>query len=239
VSLSNAAPSGAHTITIRATDNCGSMTDASFLLDIENTAPMFTPAEPLERQQGSDAGAAVTVGTVIDAESAAGDLVVTHVAGGTATGITVGSIGNTDGTISATLAASCSATAGTVRFQVFDGGLTDTGDLQLDVTVNTDPTLGAYTATRIVEAGSAVISPDAAPADNGSVDSIDAMVLPATYTGTLEAELLTGDVSIGDAAPADSYIISVTVTDNCGETAQSDLALEVVSEEVFKDGFEE
>jgi hypothetical protein len=239
VSLSNAVPAGVHTITIRATDNCGSMTDASFLLDIENTAPMFTPAAALERQQGSEAGAAVTVGTVTDAESAAGDLVVTRIAGGTATGITVDSIINTNGTISATLAASCSATAGTVKFQVSDGYLADSGDLQLDVTANSDPTLGAYMATRIVEGGSIVVSPGAAPVDNGSVDSIEAVVLPATYTGTLEAELPTGDISIGDAAPPDSYVISVTVTDNCGETAQSDLALEVVGEVVFRDGFEE
>ncbi len=239
VSLSNAAPQGAHTITIRATDNCGSITDASFLLDIENTAPMFTPAAAVERQQGSEAGAAVSVGTVTDSESAAGDLVVTRVAGGTATGITVDSIINTDGAISATLAASCTATAGTVNLQVTDGGLTDVGGLQVDVLANTDPTLGAYLATKIVEGGSAVINPDAAPADNGSVDSIEATVLPATYAGTFEAELLTGDVSIGGAAPLDSYVISVTVTDNCGKTAQSDLALEVIIEEVFSDGFEE
>jgi uncharacterized repeat protein (TIGR01451 family) len=34
VSVSNAAPSGAHTITIRATDNCGTTTDASFNLSV-------------------------------------------------------------------------------------------------------------------------------------------------------------------------------------------------------------
>lgn len=239
VSLSNAAPAGLHTITIRATDNCGSTTDASFLLEIDNTAPIFTPAAPVDRQQGSEAGAAVTLGTVTDAESAAGDLVVTQVGGGTATGITVDSIINTDGIISATLAASCSATAGTVRFQVSDGDLSDVGDLQLDVTANSDPTLGAYVATRVAEGGSVVVSPGAAPVDNGSVDSIEAVASPATYTGTLEAELTSGDVSIGDAGPVDSYVISVTVIDNCGATAQSDLALEVVGEVVFKDGFEE
>src|SRR5207245_3457351 len=44
VSISNAAPVGSHTITIRATDNCGATTDASFTLTVNNTAPTFTPA---------------------------------------------------------------------------------------------------------------------------------------------------------------------------------------------------
>src|SRR5207237_4900268 len=34
VSISNAAPAGSHTITIRATDNCSTTTDASFTLGV-------------------------------------------------------------------------------------------------------------------------------------------------------------------------------------------------------------
>jgi len=75
-----------------------------------NTAPTFTPAGAIAREQGSAAGAAVTVGTVSDAETAVGSLVVTQIPGGTASGISVGSINNTTGTVTATLAASCSAT---------------------------------------------------------------------------------------------------------------------------------
>src|SRR5205085_276277 len=87
VSISNAAPVGAHTITIRATDNCGATTDATFTLNVGNTAPSFTPAAAISRQQGSPAGAAVNVGTASDAQTAAGSLTVTQIAGGTATGI--------------------------------------------------------------------------------------------------------------------------------------------------------
>lgn len=43
VSISNAAPSGTHTITIRATDNCGLPTDASFQLGV-GAAPPLTKA---------------------------------------------------------------------------------------------------------------------------------------------------------------------------------------------------
>lgn len=38
VSISNAAPVGMHTITIRATDNCGSFTDATFTLNVQKAA---------------------------------------------------------------------------------------------------------------------------------------------------------------------------------------------------------
>ena len=164
---------------------------------------------------------------------------VTEVAGGTATGITVGSISNSVGTISATLAASCTATAGTVRFQVSDGSLSGTGDLNLNVELNEKPTLGSYDDTLLTEGGGTVVSPDAVPTDNGSVDSISATVLPVTFAGTLGADLVTGDVTIAGASPIDSYVITVTVTDNCEATEQSEIKLEVIGEVVFKDGFEE
>jgi hypothetical protein len=238
VSISNAQPIGSHTITIRATDNCGAINDATFDLQVDNTAPTFTPAAAIVREQGSVAGAAVTVGTVSDAQTAAGSLVVTQIAGGTASGISVGSINNTAGTVAATLEASCSATAGTVRFQVSDGSLNGTGDLQLNVTPNTPPTLGNYANTTVAVGQGTVISPGAAPSDNGSVDSIAATILPVTFTGTLDADLGTGNISVGAASPSDSYIVTVAITDNCGATAEKDFALEVGGDRVFSDGFE-
>ena len=47
---------------------------ANFTISAGNTAPTFTPAGAIARQQGSAAGAAVTVGTVADAQTAAGSL---------------------------------------------------------------------------------------------------------------------------------------------------------------------
>ena len=83
-----------------------------------------------------------------------------------------------------------------------------------------------------------LISPGAAPADNGSVDSIGATILPITFTGTLDADLDTGEIRIGAAAPSDSYTVSVTIMDNCGATAEQDFSLEVVADSFFSDGFE-
>ncbi len=42
VSISNAAPLGTHNITIRATDDCGAVTDASFMLSVTNAATTTT-----------------------------------------------------------------------------------------------------------------------------------------------------------------------------------------------------
>ena len=239
VSISNAQPVGTHTITVRATDNCGAITDAMFDLQVDNTAPSFTPAAAIAREQGSAAGAAVTVGTVSDAETEAGSLIVTQIAGGTATGISVGSISNTAGTVTATLESSCSATAGTVRFQVSDGDLNGTGDLQLNVTLNSPPTLGVYADSTVPLGQGVLVSPDAGPSDNGSVDSIDVTILPITFAGTLNPDLGTGDIDIGVASPGGSYTVSVTITDNCSATAEQDFALEVLVDSIFTDGFEQ
>jgi hypothetical protein len=79
---------------------------------------------------------------VSDAETAAGALTVSVVAGGTATGVTVSNITNASGTIFGDVAASCTATAGSIRLKVTDGGgLTATADLQVNVTPNDPPVI--------------------------------------------------------------------------------------------------
>src|SRR5439155_1151558 len=85
----------------------GSANNVGILLN--NCAPTIM-AGTVTRQQGSPSGAAVTIATVSDAEDTAGSLSVAVIAGGTATGITLGSLTNTNGTIKATAAASCTLT---------------------------------------------------------------------------------------------------------------------------------
>jgi parallel beta-helix repeat protein len=225
VSISNAAPVGNHTITIRATDNCGATTNAQFMLTVNstNTAPTFTPAAAISRQQGSPAGAAITVGTVSDAQTAAASLTVTQIAGGTATGITVTSITNTGGTITAMVSASCTATAGTVRFQVSDGSLTGTGNLQVNITANTAPTLTYGTASASL-GGSTTNSPTTAT-DNGNISSYTVQS-QGTYTGTISVNA-SGVVSISNATPAGNHTITIRATDNCSATTNAQFMLTV------------
>ena len=226
VTLSNAAPVGTHTITIRATDNCTTTTDATFQLQVTNTAPSYTPAGAIARQQGSAAGAAVTVGTVADAQTAAGSLTVTQVAGGTATGITVAGITNTAGTVAATLAASCSATTGTVRFQVSDGSLNGTGDLQLNVSANTAPVL-TYANASVVGGGGNTVNPATGPSDNGSVSTV-AVQGAGTYTGTISVDAA-GIVTLSNAAPLGTHTITIRATDNCGTVTDATFQLQVTN----------
>src|SRR5207244_2543834 len=102
-----------------------------------NTPPTITAAPILSRQQGS-AATTSTIATVSDAETPAGNLVVTVTSA--PAGISVTNLVNTNGAITANVAASCSATVGanTIGLQVTDGGgATATANLTVNVTAAT------------------------------------------------------------------------------------------------------
>ncbi|MFO0041878.1 MAG: beta strand repeat-containing protein [Pseudomonadota bacterium] len=223
VTLTGLAPAGTHTITLRATDNCGATTNASFALTV-NTPPTFTPAAAITRQRGSAGGAAVTVGTVADAQTAAGSLSVTSFTGGTAVGGTAAGITNPPGTVAASVAASCTATAGTLRFQVSDGSLTGTGNLQVNVTANTAPALvyGARTGT----AGTSLTVNPTTRSDNGSVTNV-ALFNRGTYTGGITVNASTGVLTLSALAPRGVHTIVLRATDNCGATTNANFQLTV------------
>lgn len=241
ITISNAAPIGNHSITIRAIDNCSAVRDASFTLSVTNTAPTFVPVAPITRQQGSPGGAAVVIGQVSDAQTPAGDLAVSLINGGSAGGISVSGLSNDNGSVSAVLTANCNASSGTLRFQVFDGNLAGTADLQINVSANTPPQLGQYPASMVAPGQSLNVQPAAPPSDNGSIVSLDANANPASFSGSLSAGLPAGVVAIGNAGPEGSYQITVTATDQCGASAQTQFGLSVGTgngDGVFADGFE-
>lgn len=238
LSLSSAQPQGTHTITVRASDNCGANVDAPVTVVVSgNAPPAFLPAAPVSRQQGTPAGALVTVGTVTDTDDPVGSLVVTQIAGGSANGISVTDIANSNGSISARLSASCTATAGTVRFQVSDGQATGTGDLQLLVGLNAPPQLGTYADQQHVLGQSANVSPSQAPTDNGSLLPPIVAVAPASYSGSANVNAQ-GNVSLGNVGPIGTYTVGVQLEDNCGATTQRDFELDVVGDELLINGFE-
>ncbi len=110
-----------------------------------NTAPTITAASALSRQQGSP-GTVSTIATVSDAETAPGSLTVT--ATPVPTGITVSSITNTNGTITANVIVAANATVGTntvVLTATDGGGLTATANLVVNVTAPPSPTGCAIT----------------------------------------------------------------------------------------------
>jgi hypothetical protein len=101
-----------------------------------NAAPTITPASALLRQQGATATAA-TIATVGDAETALGNLIVATTS--VPTGLSVTSLTNTNGTISAIVSASCLATPGTntIELRVTDAqGASTQANLTVSVLSN-------------------------------------------------------------------------------------------------------
>ena len=189
-----------------------------------NTPPTITPAGTLSRSRGSSA--ASQIATVSDAETTAGNLTVAVQSA--PTGITVSNIQNTNGAITATVAADCTATLGnnTVVLYVSDGACaTPFANLIVNVTANTAPTVGTYANTVVAAGGSVTVTPSVAPVDNGSIASVTAAASPNTFTGTFSTNTSTGAVTITNAGPSGTYTITVTVTDNCGATVQQTFTL--------------
>lgn len=235
ISLTNAAPVGIHTITIRATDNCGSFTDATFSLSVSNSAPTFTPAAAITRQQGSPGGVAVVVGSVSDGQTAAGSLTVSQIAGGSSSGVTASSISNAGGSISSTITASCTATTGTLRFQVSDGALNGNGNLQVNINANTPPTL-SYAAANLNLGSGGTFNPSAGPSDNGTVASV-VLSTAGTYTGGINVAS-NGVLTLTNAAPPGAHTIKIVASDDCGSAQIANFILNVGQSGIFANGFE-
>ena len=223
VSIGNAAPVGMHTITIRATDNCGATTDAMFTLTVNNNAPTITAGATLTRQQAS-AGTVSIIAIVNDGETPVGNLIVTATT--VPAGITVTGITNANGTISATVAADCTATIGnnTVVLNVTDGNSeTATANLTVTVTANSAPSVTYANAS--VNAGGSTTNSTTSATDNGSITGY-AVQSPGTYTSTISVDA-SGVVSISNAAPVGSHTITIRATDNCGATTDATFTLTV------------
>jgi hypothetical protein len=108
----------------------------------------------------------------------------------------------------------------------------------VNVSPDIAPTVGVYPDSKVLSGLDLLISPAGAPADNGSVESIGTAVVPITFTGNTSANLVTGEVGLEQAGPVGAYTVTVTLTDNCGMTTDRDIAVEVLGEEIYSDGFE-
>jgi hypothetical protein len=226
VSISNATPVGTHSITIRATDNCGATTDAVFTIAVGNNPPTITAGGTFARQQGSPAGAAVQIATVNDTETSAGSLTVTATT--VPTGISISAITNTNGTINATIAAGCGAALGNnvVTLTVTDANnATATANLTVNVTANNPPTL-TYTNQSVAAGGALNVNPTTGPGDNGSVSTI-VVQSQGTYTGNILVNNGTGVVALSNAKPGGVHTLTIRITDNCGALTDATFTLTV------------
>lgn len=194
--------------------------------------PGIIAAGPLTRQQGSPRTVA-NLATVSDTETPAGGLIVTATT--VPAGISITSISNSNGAISASIAASCTAALGsnTIVLTVTDGdGVTATANLIVTVTGNGAASVGNYPNTTAPANTNASILPDAAPMNPDSIAMASAMASPANFTGSLLVNPATGEVQVTNAGPVGLYTITVTFTSTCGATTNRSFTLNVVCETV-------
>jgi trimeric autotransporter adhesin len=237
VTVTNAGPGGVFTVTVTATDNCGTTSTRTFSLTV-NALPNIVAASVTPK--AGDAASVRTIANVSDNEDAENTLAVTIDGGATATsnGVTVGSIAvDTGGIVTANVLASCGATNASFTLRVTDSGsLFRETTLNTVVTANTAPLL-SYGTTMLSEGSGAVVGPSAGPTDSGSITSI-VVQSAGTYTGGVTVAP-TGNVTLTNAAPDGSHTLTIRATDNCGVTTDAALLVNVLGDALFANGFED
>jgi CSLREA domain-containing protein len=176
--------------------------------------PSITP-NPVTRHQNS--ASHTQIATVTDADVATVVVTVNGGTSATATGVTVSNITNNSGTIAADVTANCTATDASFTLTATNtGGATASATLNVTVTANTLPVL-TYNAATVPTGGATTVNPATGPSDDVVVTSITVKD-PGTYTGTISVNPGTGVVSISNAAPLGSHIITIRANDSCGST---------------------
>ncbi len=237
VTVSNAGPGGVFTVTVTATDNCGTTSTRTFTLTV-NALPNIVAASVTPK--AGDAASVRTIANVSDNEDAENTLAVTINGGATATsnGVTVGSIAvDAGGIVTANVLASCGASDASFTLRVTDSGsLFRETTLNTVVTANTAPLL-SYGSTTLPAGTGVVIGPNAGPSDSGSITSI-VVQSPGTYTGGVTVAP-SGNVTLTNAAPDGSHTLTIRATDNCGMTTDAALLVTVLGDVLFANGFED
>jgi hypothetical protein len=184
-----------------------------FLGECIATTPPTITASPVTVQQGQSVTGA-GIATVSDNEDAASTLAVSVVSGGTATGVTLTNISNTNGAITANVAASCNANSGTVRLRVTDStGLTGEADLQVNVTPKGPPVITCpanITAANAAGQCSATVNFSAAASDDCD-GSLTPTCLPAS----------------GSSFNVGTTTVTCSVTDTSGNAAQCSFTVKI------------
>ena len=181
--------------------------------DPSNQAPVAAGGT-VSAVQGSPASL-VDIATVQDADDVDGGLSVRVLSA--PPGLSVTDLTNSDGTITARVAASCLVPAGSqeVVLEVTDGCRVGTGTVTVEVAPNTPPVTPADTQATVAfgSTTSQILLPLAS--DNGSFTaSLD--VTPPSFTGAASYDPLTGEVRITNAGPVGAFEAGLTLTDNCG-----------------------
>ena len=193
---------------------------ANFTIAVANTPPTIALSSAPARQQGSPASSSV-LASISDAQTSASSLAVATF--NVASGLTVGTPVNTNGSVSLAIAANCSAPASsTFGLRVTDaGGLSSESTITVAVSANTAPSLN-YASANLAFGNSLSVNPSAGPSDNGALAL--SIISTGTYTGAASVAA-SGVVSLNTAQPAGNHTITIRALDNCN--LANDVALPV------------
>ncbi len=225
VQIFNAAPSGTHTITIRATNGIPAEDILpSFQLRV-NGPPTIT-GSTVSATEGNLPLFGTTIATgLADDYTATGSLIV-RVNNGTSAlvnNVMVSSLAIVGSTVTATVEAKCGATSATFSLTAMDErGLITSTTLTVNVTPDPPPVAPVYqVAPYLVNVGANLtITPVTPPSDNRFIASASAPNLGG-YNGMISVSTA-GVVMLTNAGPGGSTpMITVQVTDNCGVSSTS------------------
>ncbi len=183
---------------------------ANFTIAVANTPPTIALGAAPTRQRGSPPTSSV-VATISDAQTSAPNLTVATF--NVAAGLTLGTPVNSNGSVSLSIAASCSAAASSsFGLRVTDaGGLISASTITVVLSANSAPTL-SYPSANLAFGASLSVNPSAGPSDNGSFAL--SIISNGTYTGGASVAA-SGVLNLNTAQPAGNHIITVRALDNC------------------------
>lgn len=193
--------------------------DISILLQSCLTPPAPTISANTINRTAGDPLVTSQIATVDDAIDAEESLSITVNGGSSATsnGVTVSNIQVAyDGSVTADIIADCGATDASFTIGVTNSGnITTTATLTVNVSTNPAPVLGNYPSAGVINIGAGtIVTPDTPPSDNVAISSVS--VNSESFVGNLSVNATTGIVSVSNASPAGSYVITVMAIDNCG-----------------------
>ena len=234
ISATTAATLGANSVTLQVQDSLSqTSTDTLTVTVVDDTNPTITASSTITVSQGGSSNG-VTIATVTDIEDADGSLTVT--ATSVPTGITVTNITNTNGTVTADVAATVAATLGnnSVILQVEDSlAQTNTDTLTVNVIVNTTPVITAAGAISVQQGATvtgvtiATVS-DAEDADGTLV--VTATVVPTGVTVTNIANTggtITADIMADGTSTLGTNSITLQVVDSLSTANTATLTVNV------------
>ncbi|HMV48106.1 MAG TPA: Ig domain-containing protein, partial [Blastocatellia bacterium] len=204
---------------------------ARFLTNASPTIPTIAAAN-VSRQLGTSIGN-VTIATVNDAEDAANTLLVTINGSNMATSnsVTLSNLAVSEtGNVTADISVLCTGTTTTTfELRVTDVcGSASVSTLTVTLTANTAPTL-IYGSPQTLAAGTGkIINPAFGPSDNGSISPLTVQSV-GTYTGDITVNPTSGIITLANAGPVGSHVITIRATDGCNLTTDANITLNVIN----------